>query len=99
VGKYPGGRDFVLKAFLPHAREKGYAVLGSMINLRVNPNDPEDWVEASDEVKPWWNVLAVPLFGFLPVMVILLGLAELRRRQMLAVWRDGREVDGVVVST
>jgi hypothetical protein len=98
-GVLPDGRKLEnVPLVLPPA--ESYAKVGEPLKLVVDPADPEHrWAEASEEILPWWRVLAVTLFLLLPVILILLALAEWRRRQMLAVWRDGREVDAVVVSS
>jgi len=67
------------------------------IDLLVDPNDTSNW---SEDVTPqsWWHVLEIPLFMMLPLAGLALGVAELRRRQVLAVWRDGIRTGGVVVA-
>ena len=70
--------------------------VGQILKLRVDPKDPTNWSEDVTE-RAWSHVLSVPLFMMLPVAVMLLAVAELRRRQVLAVWRHGIRTPGVVV--
>jgi hypothetical protein len=75
----------------------GYIRVNDKMDLLVDPKDPNTW---SEDVKPqsWLHVLSIPLFMMLPVAALALGMAELRRRQVLAVWRDGIRTSGVVVA-
>jgi hypothetical protein len=90
----PDGRLLTLKGPLPPGN--GYLAVNGDITVRVDPDDPNNWTEAV-EIQSWWHVLAVPLFFMLPVLVILLAIAEWRRRRVLAVWRDGVRAYGVVI--
>jgi hypothetical protein len=100
TGTLPDGKELKdLPLALP-ASPGRYAKVGAELKLMVDPSDPEHrWAEETDEILPWWRVLAVPLFLLLPVMLILMALAEWRRRQMLAVWREGQALEAVVVSS
>jgi hypothetical protein len=89
----PGGKLETLTGYLEPA--EGFIRVNDKMKLRVDPTDLT-WTDQL-ELKPWQYVLAMPLYLLLPIVVILLGIAELRRRMVLAVWRDGMRGKGVVV--
>jgi hypothetical protein len=89
----PDEKPETLTGYLEPA--EGSIRVNERIKLRVDPSDLS-WTDVL-EVKPWSQVLAVPLFLLLPIILILLGIAELRRRMVLAVWRDGARGHGVIV--
>jgi len=89
----PDQKPETLTGYLEPA--EGFVRVNDRMKLRVNPGDLS-WTDVL-ELKPWWQVLAVPLFLLLPIILILLGIAELKRRMVLVVWRDGARGHGVIV--
>lgn len=91
--KLPGKEDdVILKGYLEPA--DGYIRVNDKVPLRVDPTDLS-WTDQLD-LKPWWQVLAVPIFILLPIGLFFMGIAELRRRGVLSVWRNGMRSPGVV---
>lgn len=74
----------------------GYVQVGADVRVRVDPKRPSRLVEEA-ELEPWWRVVAVPMLMMLPLAAALMGLAEWRRRRVLAVWRRGAPGRGIVV--
>jgi hypothetical protein len=90
----PDGSPLRLTGYLP--QNDGYIRIGQAVQVRVDPNDHTNWAEERD-LLPWWRVLALPVFLLLPVVLLLLGIAEWRRRMFLRVWREGMRAEGLVV--
>lgn len=63
--------------------------------IRVDPNDPARWTE-DRERGSIFRSLGVSL-ALLPVVLVLLLLAMLRRKSALAVWRSGELSDAIVL--
>ena len=92
-GRLPDGKPWEVRADLPPG--PGYAKVGAEVDVRVDPNDPNVWVEQG-EVLPWWRVVAVPMLLLMPISLLLLAIAIWRRMMILRVWRDGVRGHGVV---
>jgi hypothetical protein len=91
----PDGKISEFGGYLEPAAE-GRVRVDQVLDILVDPNDPNNWSE-DVEAKSWFHALSIPLFMMLPLAVIAMAIAELRRRQVLAVWRDGLRMPGVVV--
>jgi hypothetical protein len=91
----PDGKITEFGGYLEPAVE-GRIRVEQVLDILVDPNDPNHWSEDVDP-KSWWQVLSIPLFMMLPLAVIAMLIAEFRRRQVLAVWREGLRVPGVVI--
>jgi hypothetical protein len=93
--KLPDGRIVQLAGTLP--KGQGWLKVGGDVDVYVDPNDPTQWVEVAEQRK-WWELVALPMIMLLPVALLLLAFAWWRRRQILQVWRDGKAVEGSIVS-
>ena len=90
----PDGVENLVETSLPMG--KGYAKVGEDLPIRVDPDDASNWVEVTD-ILPWWRVLTIPLLMMLPISILLMAIALIKRWGVLKVWRVGHETDGVVV--
>jgi hypothetical protein len=90
----PDGRLATLEGTLPAAQ--GFLAVNGKIKVRVEPDDISNWGE-SVQLLQWWEVVAVPLLFMVPVVLIALAIAEVQRRRVIAVWRNGIRAEGVVV--
>jgi hypothetical protein len=93
AGTLPDGKPFAFKGMLPKA--DGYAELGGQLDLRVDPDDPSRWVEVGKNQSLTQEFMAI--FLLLPVVLILLAVAQWQRMKMLNVWKNGKLRDAVVV--
>ena len=93
-GRLPDGQSFHYDGWLPTADD--YAALGGTLAIRVDPKDATHWLEDKPP-RSWWHEFT-GLFMLLPVALLLLAFAWWRRRQILQVWRDGKAVEGSIVS-
>jgi hypothetical protein len=75
----------------------GFAELGGMLQLRVDPKNPDRWVEVRPQSEFVHELMAV--FLLLPVIILLLAIAQWRRRAVLKVWRLGELQTGVIASS
>jgi hypothetical protein len=92
-GTMPNGQPFEWSGMLP--KTEGLAHLGSFMDLRVDPADYTHWVEVGQT-----RTLAdefTAMFLLLPVVILLLGIAQWQRVRALRVWRSGKLREAVVV--
>jgi len=89
----PDGQLATLTGDLPAGR--GYLAVSGDIDVRVDRNDLTNWGESVQPTE-WWEVVAFPLIFMLPIVVLLLAIAEWHRRRVIKVWRDGMRAAGVV---
>jgi hypothetical protein len=87
------GKTQTVTAVLPPG--PGYAKVNELLDIRVSPDDPADWIEATGE-NPWARMWIT--FMLVPVAVLLFALSWWQRRRVLEVWRNGKRADGIVVS-
>ena len=95
VGAFPDGRQFEFKGMLPKA--EGFAELGGDMDLRVDPNDHSNWAEMGKLPSLTQQFMAV--FLLLPLILILLAVAQWQRMKVLKVWRNGKLREAVVVDS
>lgn len=94
-GKLPDGQQFVWQGMLPKA--DGFAELGGMLAIRVDPHDLSQWVEQSEQKELWHPFMAVFLLA--PIVLVLLAYAQWKRMGVVRVWKEGKVRDGYVVDT
>ncbi len=71
--------------------------IGKPFPIRVDPNNPERWTEQT-EPRAWLHELAAA--GLLvPLLVLVILVAWLRRMQMLRTWRDAPLMHATVVAS
>jgi hypothetical protein len=63
--------------------------------IRVDPSNPTAWTDRSEPL-PWYAEFTIVLF-LLPLLVVLVLLALIRRYQVMSIWRKGEVAAGVVV--
>ena len=92
----PDGRVEELLTVLPPG--PGFARVGDTMILRVDPKDPKRWTDRT-EIREWWRILTIPLLLMLPISVLLVAIAMIKRWRVLQIWKWGRPVEAVVVGT
>ncbi len=78
-------------------KAEGFAELGGYVQLRVDPKNPDNWVEVRPEAGIKAELMAV--FLLLPVILLLLGIAYWKRKAVLKVWGLGEEQTAVIVDS
>lgn len=94
----PDGREFVdaTETFLEATSNETVLHTKDPLPIRVDPNDPTRWTEDRAPGSIFQS-LGVSV-ALLPVVAVLLLLAWLRRKSVLAVWRTGEPSEAAVVS-
>jgi hypothetical protein len=91
-----GGKQFEVSApYLEGRRGDDFIVVGTIIPIRVDPNDPSHWTPR-DKPAP----LGLELIGgaiTLPVALLILLLSYWLRSRVLHTWRDARAVGAIVL--
>lgn len=67
---------------------------GDPLPIRVDPKDVNNWTERTEPV-PWLRALIVPIV-LTPPALLLLGIAALKRKSILSIYRDGQTFTGNV---
>jgi hypothetical protein len=90
--KMPDGQSLTLSGNLPSGA--GVLKIGGEIEIKIDPNQPSRWTDRT-EAHSWAADLVIPL-SLLPIILLLLAIALLRRSQVLRIWRNGDLVQGIV---
>ncbi|WP_428937050.1 hypothetical protein [Fontivita pretiosa] len=90
------GKRYELVESLP-PKEGAFAMEGMPFPIRVDPNDPTRWTEAT-EPKSWAQELT-GLGVLVPVLVVLAGVTIWKRHGVLRSWRMAPLAAGIVVET
>lgn len=77
------------------ARPEAYLMPTTTIQIMVDPNDSNHWIEKT-EPKPWIQELTA-VGVLLPIFVIVLAMMLWKRRGVLKVWQNGALFEAVVV--
>jgi hypothetical protein len=77
------------------AQPEGYVQVGMSLAIHVDPSDPAQWIEDAPP-RPWLEEMLVVAL-LMPLVLLLLLAAWLRRRGVLAVWRTAPLVRGQVI--
>ncbi|MBA3273950.1 MAG: hypothetical protein H0T11_08795 [Chthoniobacterales bacterium] len=94
----PDGRQFIdaTEHLLDATNNEVILRAKDPLPIRVDPMDPTRWTEDRDRGSIFRS-LGVSI-ALLPIVLLLLLLAMLRRRSVLAVWRSGEPSEAVVLS-
>ncbi|CAN5391796.1 hypothetical protein BH09PLA1_BH09PLA1_12880 [soil metagenome] len=92
----PDGRTIHLDVVTP-GRERGRIEGGNKIELRTNPDDPQD-VTLQTEPRAWTAALAVVCL-LAPLSIVLAIITLYQRSRVLRVWQFGQPAIGTVVDT
>ena len=92
-GPMKDGRTFIYNGMIGTA--PGHLELGGEMQLRVDPKDLTRWVEVRPPRSLWEEFMAV--FLLMPIIVILLAVAQWQRMGVLRVWKQGKVREAIVV--
>jgi hypothetical protein len=73
------------------------AVVGDVVRIRVDPQNPEDWTALS-EPTPLRNRVMGAILTF-PAVLAVFGAAILRQRGIIRLWKDGIATPSLIVSS
>jgi hypothetical protein len=77
--------------------QSGFLTVGGTIDLRVDPNDPTVWTDRITP-PPWHTELSAVII-LVPLLLLSVLMMLWRRVQVLAVWRRGEPMSGIVVDS
>ena len=90
------GQDYEPRAE-PLLGRKEFITVGSTIPIHVNPKDPSDWTWLNEPFP--LRSRAIGGIIALPMAVLALLWAMLRRARLLRIWRDGIAEEALIVET
>jgi hypothetical protein len=89
------GQPQQVRGILEDRADSDYVVVGQTVPIRVDPNDPNNWT-ARTQPPSLAQSLFVGLF-MVPLALVLLPVAALKRNHLLQTWQNGQASLAVVI--